>query len=157
MMTGGEAGHGTLCSPQPTPMTDLSSPAPENAKLLYEDMSYAIIGAFFAVYNALGYGFLESVYRRALIIELKRRGLRVEEEIGVVVHYLGQPVGAYRMDLVVEGKILVEIKAGKALVEADRKQIFNYLRASKIALGLLLHFGPKPDHKRFMSPIFNVR
>ena len=124
-------------------------------RLLFADLTFEIIGAFFAVYNTLGYGFLESVYRNALVLELQRRGLRVEQEVATEVLYLGKVVGLYRMDLVVEGKVLIEVKSSMSLAASDRKQLFNYLRASRLAIGLLLHFGPKPTHQRLISPIFN--
>lgn len=76
-------------------------------KLAFEELTHAIIGAFYAVYNTIGYGFLESVYRNALVIELRRRGMRVEQEVPVEVFYLGERVGFYRIDLIVEGKILL--------------------------------------------------
>lgn len=101
------------------------------------------------MYNALGYGFLEHVYSNALSLELRMRGLRVEREVPVEVQYHGQAVGHYRMDMVVEGRVIIEIKSSIALCEADRRQLFNYLRASRVALGLLLHFGPKPAFKRY--------
>jgi len=125
-------------------------------ELLFKDLTYEIIGAFYAVYNALGYGFLESVYRNALVVELQRRGLKVSQEVAIEVHYLGRVVGLYRMDVVVEGKILIEVKSGAILAPYDRRQLFNYLRASKLAVGLLLHFGPKPAHHRLISPIFSA-
>lgn len=132
------------------------SSQPARGELLFKDLTYEIIGAFYAVYNALGYGFLESVYRNALVVELGRRGLKVSQEVSTEVHYLGCIVGLYRMDLVVEGKILIEVKASAVLSQSDRRQLFNYLRASKLAVGLLLHFGPKPVHHRLISPIFTV-
>ena len=133
-------------------------PSSQHARgeLLFKDLTYEIIGAFYDVYNALGYGFLESVYRNALVLELQRRDIHVAQEVATEVHYLGKVVGLYRMDLVVEGKILIEVKSSAALSQSDRRQLFNYLRASKLAVGLLLHFGPKPVHHRLISPIFNV-
>src|SRR5205807_8483400 len=107
---------------------------------------------FYAVYNALGYGFSEEVYSRALSLELCKRGLKVEREVPVEGFYLGQPVALYRMDMVVEQRLLLEIKASAAVGELDRRQIFNYLRATVLSLALLLHFGPKPYVKRYISP-----
>lgn len=126
----------------------------ETRELPFGNLTYQIIGAFYAVYNALGYGFLESVYRNALVVELRRRGLRVSSEVAVEVHYLGTAVGHYRMDLVVEEKVLVEVKAGSAINPSAKAQLFNYLRASHLPIGLLLHFGPRPIHQRLISPIF---
>ena len=120
--------------------------------LLYEELTFAIIGAFYAVYNALGHGFLESVYRNALVIELQRRGLSVKREVPIEVSYRGQVVGTYRADLVVEDKVLLEIKAAPIIGETERRQVANYVRASRLPVALLLHFGPKPWHKRFLAP-----
>lgn len=140
-------------------MPEQSKPATSNngQKLAFEKLTHAIIGAFYAVYNTIGYGFLESVYRNALVIELRRRGLRVEQEVPVEVFYLGERVGFYRIDVIVEGKILLEVKSCAAIGDIDRRQVFNYLRASRLPIVLLLHFGPKPSHKRFISPIFRQR
>src|SRR5687768_13491483 len=76
---------------------DSTSEEGNGRPLPFEDLTYAIIGAFYAVYNALGYGFLESVYRNALVVEMRRRGLRVEQEVPVDVFYLGERVGSFRM------------------------------------------------------------
>jgi GxxExxY protein len=117
-------------------------------QLIHHALTHEIIGAFFKVYNVLGYGFLETPYVNALSLELQNRGLLVQRELPIELHYEGQKVGLYRADLIVEGKVLVEAKASAALCEADQRQIFNYLRASKLSVGLLLHFGPTPNHKR---------
>lgn len=121
-------------------------------ELLAKDLTYEIIGSFYTVYNDMGFGFLEQVYVNSLSLELRARGLRVGREVPVEAKYLGQPVGAFRMDLVVEGRVLVEVKSGSMLVPADRRQILNYLRASDLSVGMLLHFGPKPKYERFLSP-----
>src|SRR5258705_11225428 len=102
----------------------------KNGKLIYGEISEAIIGAFFKVYNALGFGFLESVYASALSLELRRRGLSVVREVLTRVYYDGQPIAQFRLDMIVNDKIVVEIKASKILVEPDRKQLLNYLRAT---------------------------
>ncbi len=120
-------------------------------ELLFEHLTYAIIGAFYAVYNTLGHGFLESVYRNALVLELEHRGLSVAREVPVEVQYRGKAVGTFRMDLVVEGKVLIEIKASPTIGETERRQVSNYVRASRLSVALLLHFGPKPWHKRFVT------
>lgn len=124
----------------------------KHQKLVEEDPTREIIAAFYTVYNALGYGFLESVYANALALELGLRSLKVLREAPVQVLYMGQPVGFYRMDQVVEDKILVEIKSTTTVGDADRRQVFNYLKASPLLVGLLFHFGPKPAFERFISP-----
>jgi GxxExxY protein len=124
----------------------------KHQKLVEEDLTREIIAAFYTVYNALGYGFLESVYANALALELRLRNLKVLREVPVEVLYMGQRVGFYRMDQVVEGKVLIEIKSTTTIGDADRRQIFNYLKASPLLVGLLFHFGPKPAFERFTSP-----
>ena len=96
----------------------------------------------------MGYGFLETPYVNALTLELQNRGIRVQRELAIALHYEGHKVGLYRADMIVENKVLVEAKASAALAEADHRQVFNYLRARKLWVGLLLHFGPTPNHKR---------
>jgi GxxExxY protein len=110
----------------------------------------AIIGAFFPVHTELGFGFLESVYRRALAHELTKLGLGVEVESSIDVWYDGIQVGHFRADLLAERRVIVEVKASVALVDADRKQLLNYLRATDVEVGLLLHFGPKASVKRLI-------
>jgi GxxExxY protein len=121
-------------------------------KLIEKELTQEIIGAFYMVYNELGYGFLESVYSNALSLELRLRNLRVQREVAVEVLYLGQPVGLYRMDQVVENRVLIEIKSSAAIAESDRRQLFNYLKACPLQVGLLFHFGPQPVFERFVSP-----
>jgi GxxExxY protein len=121
-----------------------------NRKLIEKELSYEIVGAFYTVYNGLGYGFLESVYSNAMSLELQMRNLRVEREVPVAVLYEGQEVGKYRMDMLVDGRVLLEIKSCATVGETENRQLFNYLRASRIPLAILLHFGPKPAYKRFV-------
>jgi len=114
----------------------------------HSELTETIIGAFFAVYNALGYGFLEKVYANALKLELERRGLKVQQEFPIVVKYLGQTVGEYYADLVVNDLVIVEIKATRTLLQEHEAQLLNYLKATPYEVGLLLNFGPKPEQKR---------
>ena len=111
-----------------------------------------IIGAFYETYNVLGFGFLELVYRNALRHELEDRGMHVENEKCVDVYYKGRRAGLYRLDLLVEGRVAVELKATAALGPADKRQLINYLRAGTLDVGLLLHYGPKAVHVRVVSP-----
>jgi GxxExxY protein len=119
-----------------------------NLELLHGDITGEIIAAFYAVYNELGYGFVESVYIRALAIELFQRRMNVAREVPVTVYYKGVTVGTYRADLVVADTVVVEVKAGEHAAESDRPQLINYLRSSGKEVGLLLHFGPKAVLKR---------
>lgn len=123
----------------------------EEEKLLYRDLTDKVLSAFYAVYNALGYGFLENVYASALSLELRRRGISVEREVLVQVYYAGQPIAHYRVDMLVDRRLILEIKSSAAIGETDRRQLFNYLRSTELKLGLLLHFGPKPAFKRVIS------
>jgi GxxExxY protein len=117
-------------------------------ELLHGDITGEIISAFYAVYNELGYGFLESVYVRALAIELFQRRMNVSREVPVTVYYKGVTVGTYRADLVVSDTVVVEAKACEQAGDSDRLQLLNYLRASGKEVGLLLHFGPKAVLRR---------
>lgn len=123
-------------------------------RLLESELTGEIIGAFYECYNELGFGFLESVYRRALTAELRKRGHRCLEEGLVEVAYKGAVVGAYRYDLLVDNRVLVEAKAGEVLGPTDKRQLLNYLRATRIEVGLLLHFGPEPRFLRCVHQKF---
>ncbi len=116
--------------------------------MLYEDKTRKIIKAFYKVYNTLGYGFLEKVYQRALLIELRKMGFYCMEEQKVEVYYEGELVGDYRADIVVDECIIIENKAAEALVEDHEFQLINYLKATNIEVGLLLNYGKKPEFKR---------
>ena len=109
-----------------------------------EELTRSIIGAFFHVYNALGFGFLEHVYVMALERELVKRGHRVARELAVQVRYEGEELCVQRLDMVVDHKVIVETKSTLELHPSARRQLFNYLRATNLEIGLLLHFGPKP-------------
>ncbi len=116
--------------------------------MLHEEITGAIIKAFYTVYNALGYGFLEKVYENALVHELTKPGLQVRQQMPIKVTYDGQLVGEYFADLVVEGCVIVEIKAAEGLCPEHAAQLLNYLKATEIEIGLLLNFGPKPEFTR---------
>lgn len=114
----------------------------------HSDITEQILGAFYAVYSTLGYGFLEKVYANALKIELERRGLKTNREFEIKVRYAGQIVGEYFADLIVADSVIVEVKAVKMLVQEHEAQLLNYLKATPYEVGLLLNFGPKPEQKR---------
>lgn len=119
--------------------------------LIEESLTKSVIGAFFEVYNALGFGFLEHLYRMALERELLARGHRVAREVGVRVMYKGDELGAQRLDMIVDEKLVVEIKSTYQLHKAAPRQVYNYLRATNLEVGLLLHFGPEPVFYRLIS------
>jgi GxxExxY protein len=107
-----------------------------------------VINCFFKVYNTLGYGFLEKVYERALLIELKKIGLKVESQKPIKVHYDKQVIGDYYADIMVNDIVILELKAAETLCEQHELQLINYLKATDIEVGLLLNFGKKPEVKR---------
>jgi GxxExxY protein len=107
-----------------------------------------IIGAFFDVYNALGYGLLENMFAAALAIVLRERGFFVQVESALDVVFHEQTIGTYRADLVVEHAVVVELKAGAFLPPGSNAQLINYLRLSGLQVGLLLWFGPVPEFRR---------
>lgn len=119
--------------------------------LMHEALTYHIQGAFFAVYNYFhGYGHVESVYTNALDLEFARRGLRAEREVALPVHYRGHCVGEFRADFVVDGCVLVELKAVERLEAAHERQLLNYLKCSGLSVGLLLNFGKKAERRRLI-------
>jgi GxxExxY protein len=119
--------------------------------LYAEDLTRAAIAAFYRVYDRLGFGFLESVYVGALVVELERAGYRVQREAPIAVHYDGVAVGNYRADLLVDDRLILEVKTdtNPAFSGAER-QLRNYLKCSNIEVGLLLVFGLKPRFKRLI-------
>jgi GxxExxY protein len=118
--------------------------------LFEERLTHSIIGSFYDVYNYYGFGFLESVYAAALQIELRGKGLRVERERRVVVFYKGEPTSWQRVDFLVEGKVIIEIKASERLPEGTEPVLRSYLKATKVELGLILHFGPRAQFRRLI-------
>ncbi len=117
-------------------------------KYLHQDLTNKIIHCFYNVYNQLGFGFLERVYENALMIELKDCGLKVENQKPVKVNYKGNNVGEYFADLVVDDKVIVELKATDSLCDEHEFQLINYLKATDIEIGLLLNFGKEPQIRR---------
>jgi len=119
-------------------------------KVLYEEITDKVIKAFYEVYNKLGYGFLEKVYENALMIELKKQGLQALQQEAINVYYDKENVGEYFADVVVNGVIIIELKSVETIREEHLKQLQNYLKATKIEVGLLLNFGKKPEFKRII-------
>jgi GxxExxY protein len=112
------------------------------------ELTEIIINAFYQVYNTLGYGFLEKVYENALKLELGKRGLGVRAQMPIKVSYEGEIVGEYFADLLVEDKVIIEIKTAEKLRPEHEMQLFHYLKATGIEVGLLINFGPEPKVKR---------
>ena len=131
---------------------------PDPEHLIDESITRRIIGAFFECYNHLGYGRFESVYRKALVHEMHLRGLSASEETPFEVRYKNVLVGSFRLDLLAENRIVVELKATATLAAADKRQLSNYLRATGLEVGLLLHFGPEPRFERCINAeLFHTR
>lgn len=120
-------------------------------KLLHREITKSVIACFYAVYDRLGFGFLENVYCGALTLELKRRGHRISREVLTPVYYDGVQIARYKMDFVVDDVVILEVKSTELLNPNDERQLLNYLRATPYEVGLLLHFGPKPKFYRLVS------
>ena len=113
-----------------------------------KELTEKIINIFFRVYNKLGYGFLEKVYENAMMVELKKEGIPAVPQSAIKVFYEDNVIGEYFADILVDDKVIVEIKASKNLAVENEAQLLNYLKATNIEVGLLLNFGPKPEVKR---------
>ncbi|MCF6306797.1 MAG: GxxExxY protein [Flavobacteriaceae bacterium] len=106
------------------------------------DISYKIRGAIFNIYNALGPGLLESVYVAAFMFELKKEGLKVRKEVPVPVYYEGEKLEVgFRLDLLVENKVIIEVKSVENLAEVHHKQVLTYLKLTKLKLAILVNFN----------------
>ena len=113
---------------------------------------YSIIGGFYEVFRELSFGLLEALYVTALERELRSRGHRVMREASILVYYKGEPLGRQRMDLVVDDRLVVEVKSTRELHASATRQLYNYLRVSRLSDGLLLHFGDEPRWYRVRNP-----
>jgi GxxExxY protein len=134
-------------------MTRIRPDEPQRPQPLVEGLiTGKVIECFYRAYDGLEFGYFESVYRNALTLELGWEGLEVRAEVPIEVSYKGHVVGSYRLDLLVEGRVAVEVKATDVLPPTARRQVLNYLRASTLDVGLLLHFGPTAKFHRLVSP-----
>lgn len=116
--------------------------------MLHEELTGKIIKVFYSVYNELGFGFLEKVYQNAMMIALKNSGLQAEAQKKIEVRFLGEIVGEYYADIVVNELVILELKATEYLIEEHELQLINYLKATNMEVGLLLNFGAKPEFRR---------
>ena len=116
--------------------------------MLQEELSKQIIGAYYKVYNTLGYGFLEKVYERAMCIELRKCGLEFRSQEAIQAYYKDENVGDYFADIIIADSIIIELKAAEKLKDEHEFQLINYLKATDIEVGLLFNFGKKPEFKR---------
>jgi GxxExxY protein len=116
----------------------------------HDDLTQNIIGVFYEVYNELGAGFVESVYREAIRLALGQSNLKVETEVPIQVRFRGEVVGVFRADLVVNDTVLIELKATEGIIREHEAQTLHYLRATNIEVALLMNFGPRPRFKRLV-------
>jgi GxxExxY protein len=119
-------------------------------ELLHGALTAQIIGAFFDVYNELGHGFAELVYRRAMVVALTERGIQTETERALTVRFRGVVVGDYRADLIVDAKVIVECKVAVKVLPTHETQLLNYLKATGLKIGLILNFGPDATFRRML-------
>lgn len=117
-------------------------------ELVHRDLTKQIIGAFYAVYDELGSGFLESVYELALAFCLEDAGLNVQRQVPIDVWFRGRVAGEFRADLVVDSIAIIEVKACERLLPVHHAQLINYLKATDLEVGLLVNFGPRIEFKR---------
>ena len=121
-------------------------------KIIYRELSYRVMKAVFEVHNLLGPGFIEGVYEEALAYELELRGIPFERQKAVTVRYKERVVGTHRLDLVVDDKIILELKAASALTDVFKQQTLSYLKATGLRLGILINFGtPRVEYTRIVN------
>ena len=120
------------------------------AGLKHSDLTEKIIGVFYDVYNELGHGFLESTYTEALVVALAESALSTAREVPMPVGFRGKKIGQDFAELIVDGVVLLELKAARNLDPAHEAQLLHYLRATDIEVGLLLHFGFRPQFRRLL-------
>jgi len=116
--------------------------------MLHSQLTGQIIKSYYKVYNELGYGFLEKIYEKAMYVELKKLGLKCTTQFPIKVYYNEICVGKYYADLLVDKKVILELKATERLCREHELQLINYLKATNIEIGLLLNFGKEPEFKR---------
>ena len=116
--------------------------------LLEEELTNSIIGGFYTVFRVLGFGFLESVYSAVLAKELSARGHKVAREVLVPIYYFGELAAYQRLDMIIDDRVIVELKASERLPPIAERQLFNYLRCTDLEVGPLLHFGHEPKFQR---------
>ena len=114
----------------------------------YKELTEKIIKIFYKIYNTLGYGFLEKVYENAMMLDFKKENIPADSQYAIKVFYEDEIVGEYFADILVDDKVIVEIKSARNLALENEAQLLNYLKATDKEVGLLLNFGPKPEIKR---------
>jgi GxxExxY protein len=116
--------------------------------LKHSELSDKIIGTFYEVYNELGFGFLESVYEEAMLMALEAKGLKVEQQVPIPVWFRGKKIGSFEADLIINGLVIIELKAVTVIDNAHIAQLLNYLRATEVEVGIVLNFGHKAEFRR---------
>ncbi len=121
-------------------------------ELIHKELVYKVVGCAMRVHRELGYGFLEKVYENALMTALRKEGLEATQQSPVSVYFDGEMVGEYFADILIEGKLIIELKTAEKVSSAHHAQLLNYLKATGIQLGLLINFGPrKLEYERFVK------
>jgi GxxExxY protein len=133
----------------PKAMSPVDRRSPE---LVERKLSHTIIGCAFEVHREFGYGFSEMVYTRSLAVALLERGIQVQREFPITVVFRGVEVGFHRLDLLVETRVVIEVKTMERLPDLARKQVRKYLLAGRKELGILINFGPRLDFHRILGP-----
>jgi len=124
--------------------------AEQNDQFKHSELTKAIIGTFYDVYNELGHGFLESVYENSLAKALRDKGFDVHQQVAIPVWFRGLQVGDFDADLLVDRAVILELKAVRSFDPAHMAQLLNYLKATDLEVGLLLNFGVRPEFKRVL-------
>lgn len=123
-----------------------------NGKFLYRDLSYKLVGLAMEVHRDLGYGFLEKVYENSLMIQFRNNDIKASQQSPIKVFFRDEIVGDYVADIIVENKIVLELKTADSISNSHRAQIINYLKATKYQVGYLLNFGSKKlEYERFLN------
>ncbi len=135
---------------QMTPSTSIPRMYADQRGLKHGDLTEKLIGIFFTLYNELGHGFLESVYEQAFAVVLAENGIFFQRQIAIPVWFHGTQIDEFRADLLVDGKVLIELKTGRDIEPAWEKQLLNYLRATDVEVGLVFNFGPQAQFRRYM-------
>ena len=125
------------------PVNQKNSSQPERGNMEYQEVTETIIGCAYRVYNKMGFGFVESVYEKCLLIELRKAGLNTESQKPITVYYESEVVGEFVADIIVNDAIILELKSVRRIIKAHEVQLVNYLVATGKPVGLILNFGEK--------------
>jgi len=119
--------------------------------IVQKELSYKVVGLAMEVHSKLGFGFLEKVYENALMVLFEKHQIPAQQQVPLRVYFEGKPVGDYYADILVDGKILLELKAADRILDAHRAQVLNYLRATRLRLAMIFNFAKKSfEYERFV-------